>query len=236
MSDQVRRLRVWPGMLRITHWTMALAVSILLSSGWLLHSGMVLSDRLYEFLLEQLHLPAGHLLGLALVVRLFYLVRDDGIGGFAALLPSRGSWSGILAGLRFYLSFARTPLPRYYGHHPLWAPLYLLWMGLLLVQVASGLLLEFGALRDLFGIGSEPLLRWHLGPVALLAMLAVLHLASVVLHDLKGEGSDVSGMINGHRTFRVEAVRDKPAVPQVQAVSLDSIGGWTPKQKDPKDE
>jgi Ni/Fe-hydrogenase 1 B-type cytochrome subunit len=230
MTDQVRRVRVWPGVLRITHWTMALTVIVLLLSGWLLKSGLVLSDRLYDFLLEQLHLPAGHLLGVALAVRLFYLLRDTDIGGFSALLPSRSSWPGILTGLRFYTSFARSEPPRYYGHHPVWAPLYLVWMALLWSQLVSGLLLEFGALRGLFGLASDPLLRWHLAPFTLLSMLAILHVVSAFLHDLKGQGSDVSGMINGHRTFVVE--RSEPAAKVSQAVSLDSIGGWTPKQRD----
>lgn len=234
MSDRVRRIRVWPGVLRLTHWAMAGAVVILLGSGWLLKSGMVLSDRLYQFLLDQLHLPAGHLLGVALAVRGFYLVRDEGIGGFSALLPSRTSWPGILAGLRFYTSFARTEMPRYYGHHPLWAPVYLVWMGLLVLQVVSGLLLEFGSLRGLFGLGSDPVLRWHLAPFTLLSMLVILHVVSAFLHDLKGDGGDVSGMISGYRTFDVERAQDdRPAGPEVQAVSLDSIGGWTPKSKDP---
>lgn len=230
MTEQVRRIRVWPGVLRITHWTMALTVAALLLSGWLLKSGLVLSDRLYDFLLEQLHLPAGHLFGLALAVRLFYLVRDTDIGGYSALLPSRSSWPGIVAGLRFYTSFARSELPRYYGHHPVWAPLYLLWMGLLLSQLLSGLLLEFGALRGLFGLASDPLLGWHVAPFTVLAMLTVLHVVSAFLHDLKGQGSDVSGMINGHRTFVVERPQSPGMAPQ--AVSLDSIGGWAPKKTD----
>ena len=230
MSGQYARVRIWPATLRLTHWVAAGAVLVLLMTGWLLHSGLVLSERLHQLLLEELHLPAGHLLGLALLVRCFLLLRDDGVAGFDAMRPKMASWEGVKTGVRFYISFARTPMPRYYAHHPVWAPLYLVWLALLLLQLATGSLLEFAGLRGLFGWSTQPLLEWHLAPFALLAALAALHVVSVFLHDLKGDGSDVSGMINGYRTFDT-GERTRPDRP-TPSVSSGDLAGWTPPDRD----
>jgi Ni/Fe-hydrogenase 1 B-type cytochrome subunit len=133
--------------------------------------------------------------------------------------------------LRFYASLGRGALPGYYAHNPLWAPLYLLLLLLLLLQLGSGLMLEFGSLRGMFRLSSVELLHWHQGLLPVVALLTIAHVLSAFLHDLRGNGSDVSGMINGHRTFPV-GQRAKPT-PSVQApgVSLNDIGGWKPSAR-----
>ena len=231
MNDVVRRVFVWPAVIRIVHWCLALAVTVLLCTGWLLKSGLILNDNLYIFLLDQIHLPAGHLLGLAMIVRLYYLLKDDGVGGLSSLLPSAKTWDGIKQGLRFYTTFTKTRLPRYFAHHPVWGPLFLVIFVLLLAQLVSGLLLEFAALRALFGLSSDALLHWHQTPFSWLSMLVILHLVSVTMHDIRGEGADVSGMVNGYRNFDVNTDVNRPAGTRAPSVSLDSIGGIKAKNK-----
>ena len=232
MPEQVTRVKVWPGVLRLTHWAAALGLLLLLLSGWLLKSGLVLNDRLYDLLLEQLHLPAGHLLGVAVAVRLYLLVRDRGVTGYRALMPGRGAWQGIKQGLAFYASFARARPPRYYAHQPVWAPIYLVWWLLLLAQLGSGLLLEFAGLRGLFGWSTNHLLGAHVAPFGWLALLTALHVASVVLDDLKGEGGDVSAMINGHRTFDTGARGGSGGVAVPPSIALGDVGRWPPPDRD----
>jgi Ni/Fe-hydrogenase 1 B-type cytochrome subunit len=230
VSGQVVRVAVWPAILRVVHWVSALALVVLLVTGWLMQSGLVLNDRLYDVLLDDLHLPAGHVLGLAIAVRLYLLLVDRGVTGHSALLPGKGSWQGIKQGLVFYTSFTRTTPPRYYAHHPVWAPVYLVWWLLLLAQLVTGLLLEFARLRGTFGLSSDVVLGWHLAPFAWLVMFTVLHVVSVFLNDLKGDGSDASGMINGHRTFDVgEADGGKAVVPP--SVSLGDVGRRSPPDR-----
>jgi Ni/Fe-hydrogenase 1 B-type cytochrome subunit len=231
MTHKVRRVFVWPSVIRIVHWCLALAVTVLLCTGWLLKSGLILNDKLYILLLDQLHLPAGHLLGLAMVVRIFYLLKDDGVSGVSSLLSSAKTWDRIKEGLRFYTTFTKTSLPRYFAHHPVWAPLYLVIFVLLLAQLVSGSLLEFATLRALFGLSSDALLDWHQAPFSWLSMLVILHLVSVSLHEIKGEGADVSGMINGYRNFNVNSDVNRSTGSTVPSVSLNSIGGMKSKNK-----
>jgi len=216
---------VWPAPLRITHWLMALAVMVVLVTGWLLRSGLILNDRLYQLLLDDFHLPAGHLLAMALVVRLYYLVTDEGVGGVAALLPRVRLAADYLALFRFYASLGRLPLPAWYAHNPLWAPLYLLIFLLLLGAVVTGLLLQYAGLRGLFGLSSEPLLYWHDWPLAGLTLLALGHVLSTFLQDLRGKGCDVSAMINGYRHFEVGSPAAIPPRTADPAVSVQDIGG-----------
>ena len=211
MNDRIRRVFVWPHIMRIVHGCLILAVTLLLGTGWLLKSGLILNDKLYDFLLEQLHLPAGHLLGLA--------------------LPSASTWGGIKQGLRFYTTFAKSSLPRYFAHHPVWAPLYLVMFALLLAQSLTGLAIEYSAIGAFFGVSTASLLSWHQAPFSWLSMLVILHIASVVLHDLKGEGADVSGMISGYRSINVSSGADRGMASSTPSVALDDIGGIDSKEK-----
>ena len=231
MNDRIRRVFVWPHIMRIVHGCLILAVTLLLGTGWLLKSGLILNDKLYDFLLEQLHLPAGHLLGLALAVRLFFLIRDDGVSGVSTLLPSASTWGGIKQGLRFYTTFAKSSLPRYFAHHPVWAPLYLVMFALLLAHSLTGLAIEYSAIGAFFGVSTASLLSWHQAPFSWLSMLVILHIASVVLHDLKGEGADVSGMISGYRSINVSSGADRGMASSTPSVALDDIGGIDSKEK-----
>ena len=230
MSTAVQRVMVWPVVLRLCHLVFALGVPVLLVTGGLLGSGMILNDALYQHLLTQWHLPAGHLVGLALVARLGVLVASEGVGGYRALWPRGQSLQAMLA---FYSSLGRQPLPAYHAHNPFWGPLYLLFFGLLALVLVTGLMLEFASLRGLFGVASDPLLRWHLGSSGFFLAFTIGHVIASVLHDLRGRGADVSAMINGERCFEVERPATPPAPGATPSVSLDSLGRWEPPASKP---
>ena len=44
MATEVRRVRVWPGVVRLTHWAMAASLLVLIPTGWLLTTGLVAGD------------------------------------------------------------------------------------------------------------------------------------------------------------------------------------------------
>jgi Ni/Fe-hydrogenase 1 B-type cytochrome subunit len=231
-QNTVRRVLIWPWTVRLIHAVLGLSGLILLLTGWLLDSGLVLNDRLYQVLLDDLHLPAGHLLGVALVARLYLLVADDGVAGFASLMPDR-RWPGkALEMVRFYASFGRTPLPGYFAHNGLWAPIYLLMFVLLLLSLIGGLMLELPALRGLFGWSSDALLRFHVALFEPIAVLVVAHIGTSLLHDVRGAGADVSGMLNGSRVFEVSETRQSTQSTDVDGIRPEDIGLWRPEKKE----
>lgn len=226
MKQDYHQSYVWPLWLRLSHWVMALCALILLVTGWFLGSGMVVNELLVEAL-RGVHVPAGQLLAAALAVRLVMLFVDTGVGGWRALEVTREGAQSALEMFRFYLAFGRRRLPGFFAHDPLWKLLYPAFYILLLAQTLSGLGLEYSAMRQVLRLGSDILDSWHSAGAWLVAWVAGLHIASVMLRELRSQGYEVSAMLHGHKLFRV----DKSEFPETQlkpqsgvSVKLDLTG------------
>jgi len=223
MTTEVRRVRVWPGVVRVTHWAMAASLLVLVPTGWLLTTGFVASDELYELLRHRLHEPAGHVLAFALAVRLVYLViGGNSVSGWRALVPSGPQLGAIREVLRFYSSLGRTPLPGYYAHNPFWAPLYLVLFALLVTAAATGLALEFPFVRSVARVDEPAALALHAQLMEWVAAWCVFHVGTAILHDWRGQGSDTSALISGYRIFAVH--RDVAAGTRSTTVRIEDIG------------
>ncbi len=206
-GESVRRVAVWSGRLRTLHWALALATLSLLASGWLLSQELTpLSANL-----RVVHVSAGVLLGLALAGRLILLVFGRGA---EQLRDFRLSPAGMLGMLRFYVTAGRAPLPAYYAHNPLWAPLYLLLFVVLALQTASGLAWLTAGAADPEYFQALPWLlgwtlsEWHLGGYRIIAAFTLAHLIAVFWHDWKGSGAEISAMLNGHKIFIIRRAAD----------------------------
>lgn len=224
MSTEVRRVLVWPGVVRVTHWVIAASTLVLIATGWLLQTGLVASAELHERLVQGLHQPAGHAFALALAVRLAYLfAASREVARWRALIPDAAARDGMRETLRFYSSLGSGHLPRYYAHNPLWGPLYLAFFGLATAQVVAGLTLEHGFLRGLLHAEEPAVLVLHGRLAQWILVWCAFHAAAAVLHDWRGRGSDTSALISGYRIF----VPDQPstsAVGRVATVRLGDIG------------
>jgi Ni/Fe-hydrogenase 1 B-type cytochrome subunit len=215
-ANDVKRVRVWSGWLRLAHWSLAGATLALLATGWVIARVDELRAAATDY-----HYWAAAVLIAGLALRLGLLAF--GRGPAADLPKLRGQWPAILQTLKFYASFGRSSLPAWYAHNPLWQPIYLGLLVVLLLLSLSGLMLGTGA--SFAGRGME---EWHDALAGVAGWICALHLLAVFLHDLKGSGSDASAMISGHRIFVVPPV---PPVqpghdgrePGVQAVSIDSL-------------
>ena len=217
----IKRVKVWSGLLRVSHWLMAFSVLVLLATGWLLDG--IHGD--FEALLDY-HYLAGYALIAGLLLRAWLLFFGRATDRLADLVPRRQQFPAMLDMLRFYLSFGRWPLPAWYAHNPLWQPVYLFLFLLLAVQVLSGVF----AYAPYLPAGRAPV-EWHASGAAIIGAVTALHLLAVFLHDLKGTGSDNSAMINGHRIFVINPLQ-QPVDTGVQHVSLDRIGKPARKQGD----
>jgi Ni/Fe-hydrogenase 1 B-type cytochrome subunit len=205
-APQIRRVLVWSTTLRIVHAVIALSVIVLLATGWLLDHDAALYPAARDY-----HFIAGYALLGALAIRLPMLVSGQGPAHLRALLPTGEQRRAAIATLRFYLSLARAPLPRWYAHNPLWGPLYLAMFALLLVAVATGL--SYDVVWSVAGLDTAGL---H-GLVARILFPVVLaHVIAVILHDLRGTSADVSGIINGHRFFAVEPLKTPIETPPAE--------------------
>jgi Ni/Fe-hydrogenase 1 B-type cytochrome subunit len=203
LRNGIQRVLVWGGGIRLAHWVIALTTLLLIASGWAIRTG--LRDH-WRLMLA--HQTAGYLLALALGYRLFLLFAGRGIERWRALAPAAGWWSGARAMLRFYASFGRAPLPAYYGHNPLWMPLYLLLFALLAFEAVTGVVLaQAGAAQRLYyetmpWLLGWTLAGWHQGVARALAVVVGAHIVAVLAHELKSTSAEVSAMINGYKFFQ----------------------------------
>lgn len=228
MATEVRRVRVWPAVVRLTHWALVLSLLVLIPTGWLLTTGLIAGDELYDLLRHRLHEPAGHVLAVALAVRLVYLViGGDSVSGWRALVPTGPQLAAMREALRFYSALGRGELPAYYAHNPFWAPLYLVFFALLAVAVATGLALEFPFVRSVARADEPAVLALHAGLTEWILVWCVFHVAAAVLHDWRGQGSDTSALISGYRIFPV--ARGPAAGPPTLGVRIEDIGRSAPR-------
>ena len=190
---------------------MVVAVVGLLITGWLQQHVV----QYFQIALDY-HYILAYALTLTLGLRLYLLVSTPAsAANWRDLIPGRHSMKQAMAMLRFYVSFGRTPLPHWYAHSPLWAPVYLFIFILLLIQVLSGFLIGAGHHTLIIN-----LYTLHQNVSTSIAIFILLHIISVFLHDLKAGTSDISAMVHGYRIFKIE----KPDITTtVQKVSLDRL-------------
>lgn len=186
MTDAIRRIH--PAWLRATHWLNALAVVILVMSGWRIYNASPLFD--FKFAKEitlggwlggaiQWHFAAMWLLA---ANGLVYLLCNVGTGRivrkFFPLSP-RAIVADLQAALRGRLAHAD---PRQYNAVQRAAYLFVMVDAVLLVL--SGLVLwksvQFPLLRELLG-GYETARRVHFFAMAALVAFVMVHLAMVAL-------------------------------------------------------
>ncbi|CAB3876661.1 Putative protein-methionine-sulfoxide reductase subunit YedZ1 [Achromobacter animicus] len=179
---------IHPRWLRVTHWLNALAVVVMVMSGWRIYNAAPFFDFTFPNGITLGGWLGGalqwHFAGMWLLFAngLLYLAPNVATGRlwrkFLPVSPG-GVARDLLAALRGRLSHAD---PRRYNHVQRLA--YLFVMADIAVLILSGLVLwksvQFDLLRDLMG-GYEAARRVHFFAMALLAGFVAVHLAMVAL-------------------------------------------------------
>ncbi len=212
-NNDIQRIPVWSRALRIAHWVMAVAVVVLIATGWRMGS-----DPLQASILLDDHYLAAAFLIPALLLRHYLLFFGAGTDHISDCEPDMNRLRSALAVLKYYFTLGRSPLPNWYAHNPLWGPLYLLLFLFLLIQILSGAFQQSHPYLGMLNLHDV-----HIIGAYVITGFSVVHILAVFLHDLGGSGSDISAMINGHRIF----ILKKPVAAQqsgdVQSVSLDEL-------------
>jgi Ni/Fe-hydrogenase 1 B-type cytochrome subunit len=195
MNDSdFKRVLVWSGWLRLSHWSVALATLGLLLTGWQLGASAAGAPTALDF-----HYYSASVLVFGVALRLVLMVVGKPHECLAGLLPRLSELRSIGHTLRFYLSLGRMAVPRWYAHNPLWKPVYLAVYAVLVVQVATGSLMQEHPVVWRFYL---PAVHGFWAQVLLWFSLALIF--SVALHDVKGKTADVSAMLNGYRLFSID--------------------------------
>lgn len=212
-QPEIRRQFVWSKTLRWCHWGMTLSVLVLIFTGWMISWVPEKAASLDDF-----HYVAAAVLIAVLAIRFWLLFFGRSSELLNSLRPNRHQLRQGWEVLRAYLTLGKIPLPKWYTHNPLWAPLYLLLFALLSVQIVSGLLL----LNQITLLGDLSVRFVHVLGFQAVTLFTLLHVLASFFHEAKGNGSDISAMINGHRIFIIEPSQiEQPGTAPV--VSLDSL-------------
>ncbi len=180
------RTIVHPAWLRLTHWLNALAVLVMVASGWRIYN----ASPLFGFTFPR-DITLGGWLGGALQWHFagMWLLAANGLVYLALNIASGRLWRrffplsprGVAADLRAAVAGRLGHGPQYNQVQKL---AYLLVILDVLLLVLSGLVLwksvQFGLLRELMG-GYEGARRVHFFAMGLLVAFVALHLAMVVL-------------------------------------------------------
>ncbi len=209
MSESINRVAVYSSAQRITHWLLALGILFEIASAWLIQHSDV--DILAW---SDWHSMIGQALVLVLAFRVF-LLFINGSGHWRLLWPTRGQRHIVFQTLKFYASLGRLPCPDWFAFNPVWQPIYLLMIVLMWLATISGLLT--GSYLFLFGSSMSEL---HGLLSYSLFYLILAHVVFAIVHDVKGNGAQISAMLNGYKFFQS---KPGPASTEPHSVSLDSL-------------
>ena len=201
MKTEFHQQLVWPLAIRLIHWILVVSLLVLLVTGWLMSGGLVFNPALHDWLHDSLHVPTGQLAAAALAGRILLLATLPGVAGWRALMPGATSRPARAEMFRFYLAFGRREMPGFYAYDPVWAIIYLVLFAVLAAQVFTGFAIASQGLRLGMGLSLEGLTAWHTRLAVVIAWISGLHVASVLLREIRGRGYEVSSMLHGYRLF-----------------------------------
>lgn len=212
-NETIKARVIWSKQLRLAHWALAFSTLVLMATGWLVKNAPSVASAASDW-----HYIAGSVFTIALALRIWVLFTDRLLGHIQHLIQNFEP-KKVLQMVQFYLSFGKSPLPKWFAHNPLWAPIYLLIFAFMLVMAISGHLQT--NIPILFGLYLPEI---HSGFATMISVFVLVHVIAVFMHDLKGEGHDISAMINGRRIFTIKPVDVPPQNNNgVYKVSVDSL-------------
>jgi Ni/Fe-hydrogenase 1 B-type cytochrome subunit len=209
----LKRTLVWGGWYRFSHACIGLASIVLLVTGWIIANDSLLAADALD-----IHYLSASFLVLGLAIRGVLLFAGREHERFSALIPLPREIAAIRGMAIFYLSLGKMPMPRWYAHNPLWKLIYLVILLALVIQIISG-----GLMQDSPVIWGMYLPGVHNFWAGLIFWFAILHVIAVIFHDLKGNTSDLSGIVNGYRLFQIERSEFSGDAPEVQTFSIDQL-------------
>ncbi|MGR1582725.1 Ni/Fe-hydrogenase, b-type cytochrome subunit [Thalassobius sp. S69A] len=207
---------------RLWHWLNALAILILIGSGWFIASplpSMQIAEATHQFVMGYIrfaHFAAGQVLTVLFFGRIYWAIVGNHHAKQMFYVPilNKHWWREILFELRWYMFLEKEP-KKYVGHNPLAqiAMFFFMTLGITFMLLTGWALYAEGAGKDSLSdqamgwlialVGNTQVLHsvHHLGMWAIIVFMIV-HIYAAIREDIMSRQSMVSTMISGHRTFK----------------------------------
>lgn len=223
--DSVRRrtsVYVYEVPVRIWHWVNALAIVILIVTGWFIASplpSMQIAEATHQFVMGYIrfaHFAAAQVLTVGFFGRIYWAIVGNHHARQMFYVPVLNAhwWKEVIFELRWYLFLEKEP-KKYVGHNPLaqTAMFFFMTLGITFMLLTGWALYAEGtgqgSLPDLVMgwliglVGNTQILHsvHHLGMWAIIVFM-IIHIYAAIREDIMSRQSMVSTMISGHRTFK----------------------------------
>jgi Ni/Fe-hydrogenase 1 B-type cytochrome subunit len=216
---------VWQAPVRIWHWVMALAMFVLMVTGYLIGSPppSITGEASNHFLFGYIrfaHFAAGYIFAVTFLLRLYYVFVGNRfareIFAVPVLMLKPSWWKGLIGQTLYYL-FIHDKAQPWQGHNPLaMAGMFFMYvLGAVFMIVTGFALYGEGAgmqswqygwftswVMPLFGGNSQTVHTWHHLGMWYLIVFTIIHLYMVVREDIMSGETVISTMINGWRVTK----------------------------------
>jgi Ni/Fe-hydrogenase 1 B-type cytochrome subunit len=212
---------VYEGPLRIWHWINALAIAVLIGTGYFIASPMSsmpgeASDHFLMGYIRFAHFAAGYVLIVGFIGRVYWMIVGNWHAReiFFPQIASGKWWAEVVHEIKWYAFIARQP-KKYEGHNPLatlvmflfvWGVVFMIFTGLALYGEGAGMTSwqyrYFSSwVIPLFGNSQDVHTYHHLVMWAFVLFIMV-HVYAAFREDVMSRQSIISTMISGWRTFK----------------------------------
>lgn len=223
--ESIRRrtsVYVYEAPVRLWHWTNALAITVLVVTGYLIGRpppSMQIAEATHQFVFGYIrfaHFAAGMIMTVAFFGRIYWGFVGNHHARQLFYVPvwNKSWWREMIHELKWYAFIEKTP-KKYVGHNPLAQIAMFLFMtvGITFMIVTGWALYAEGAGHGSFADGVA---GWLLGVVGnsmvlhtihrlgmwFILIFMIIHIYAAIREDIMSRQSMVSTMISGTRTFK----------------------------------
>jgi len=219
--ELVPSVYVYEAPLRLWHWLNALALLVLIITGYLIGQPppSVPGEASENFLMGYIrfaHFAAGYIFAIGFLARIYWAFAGNHHARqmFSFPLFNGRWWSEVIYEIRWYFFLEKEP-KKYIGHNPL-AQLAMFWLFLFpaIFMIVTGFALYsegaglgswqdylFGWVIPLFG-SSQDVHTWHRVGMWVMIVFIMVHIYAAIREDIMSRQSLVSTMISGYRMFK----------------------------------
>lgn len=210
----------WP--VRLWHWVNALAITVLIITGWFIASpppSMQIAEATHQFVMGYIrfaHFAAGMIMTVGFFGRIYWAFVGNHHAKQLFYVPflNKHWWKEIFFELRWYLFLEKEP-KKYVGHNPLAqiAMFFFMTLGSTFMILTGWALYSEGTgagsfadkvagwVLTLFGNSQAVHSVHHIGMWFILIFM-IIHIYAAIREDILSRQSMVSTMISGTRTFK----------------------------------
>jgi Ni/Fe-hydrogenase 1 B-type cytochrome subunit len=212
---------VYEAPVRLWHWVNALAIVVLVVTGYLIASPppTVTGEASQHFIMGYIrfaHFSAGQIMAVGFLLRIYWAFVGNEHARQIFFVPvwRKSFWSELFHEIRWYSFLEKQPL-KYVGHNPLaqTAMFSMFTVAGLFMIVTGFALYSEGEGRDswqykLFGWvfsiwpNSQDVHTWHHLGMWVIVTFVIVHIYAAVREDIMSRQSIISSMISGERHFK----------------------------------